>query len=79
MGGKARRDERLRERILELYEENSKKSEKFGYRRICDLLRATAEFCGINHKRVYRVMREMGLQGYISKNGNRNFIAIIPI
>ena len=73
MGGKTKRDERLRERILELYEENSKKSEKFGYRRICDLLRATAEFCGINHKRVYRVMREMGLQGYISKSGNRKY------
>lgn len=72
-GRRREKDSRLKDMVIEFYEENSKKNEKFGYRRICDLLRATDAYAGINHKRVYRVMRELGLKGYISKNGKKRY------
>ena len=70
---KKEKDASLKAKIHNLYETEGKRNEKYGCRRIYDLLRATKEFCKINHKRVERLMKEMGLKGYISKNGNRKY------
>ena len=36
-------------------------------------LRKTDEFAKVNHKKVQRLMKELGLFGYISKNGRRKY------
>lgn len=64
-------EEALRERIRFLYEKNTHGNETYGYRRICLLLRKDAAYSTINHKKVQKVMHEMGLSGYISRNGKR--------
>ncbi len=56
-----------------MYAEKGKRKEKYGYRRIYLELRKTQEFAKVNHKRVQRLMREMNLFGYISKNGRRKY------
>lgn len=67
------RDAGLRAKIRELYETKGKANEKYGYRRICLELRKTEEFSKVNHKKVQRLMNELGLRGYISKNGCRKY------
>lgn len=67
------RDAGLRARIRELFDSKGKANERYGYRRICLELRRTSEFRNVNHKRVQRLMREMGLAGYISRNGRRRY------
>ena len=67
------KDRRLKGQIKDLYEKNTHKNEKYGYRRICDCLRAMPEYSHINHKKVQRLMKEMGLFGYISKTGARKY------
>jgi putative transposase len=54
-GGKAGRDQELRQRLKEL----AGKRMRFGYRRLTALL--VGEGVEVNHKRVYRLYREEGL------------------
>ena len=44
---------------------------KSDVRQRCLLLRKDAAYSTINHKKVQKVMHEMGLSGYISRNGKR--------
>ena len=67
------KDVRLRSRIQELFKTKGKANEKYGYRRIHLELRKTEEFSRVNHKKVQRLMKAMGLKGYISKSGNRKY------
>lgn len=67
------KDAALKEKISQLYATKRKGNEKYGYRRICLELRKTDEFAKINHKKVQRLMKELGLFGYISKNGRRKY------
>ena len=67
------KDAALREKISQLYAIKRKGNEKYGYRRICLELRKTDEFAKVNHKKVQRLMKELGLFGYISKNGRRKY------
>lgn len=63
----------LKSKIQELFDTKGKANEKYGYRRICLELRNTEEFSKVNHKKVQRLMKEMGLCGYISKSRNRKY------
>ncbi len=67
------KDSALKARIRELYATKGKGNEKYGYRRIHLELRKEDEFCCVNHKKVQRLMQEMGLFGYISRNGSRRY------
>lgn len=67
------KDAALKEKISQLYATKRKGNEKYGYRRICLELRKTDEFAKVNHKKVQRLMKELGLFGYISKNGRRKY------
>ena len=67
------KDAALKEKISQLYATKRKGNEKYGYRRICLELRKTEEFAKVNHKKVQRLMKELGLFGYISKNGRRKY------
>ena len=67
------KDKEAKDTIRKLYCENAKGNESYGYRRICDLMRQIPGYSGINHKRVARLMREMGLAGYVSKAGARKY------
>lgn len=64
-------EEHLKDLIRKLYRDNSKKKEKPGYRKIYYMLRAMDEYSGINHKRVARLMREMGLGGSVAKRSKK--------
>lgn len=63
----------LKAKIRELFEAKGKANEKYGYRRICLELRKTEEFSNVNHKKVQRLMKELRLKGYISRNGYRKY------
>ena len=67
------KDAELRSKIKELFLTKGKANEKYGYRRIYLELRKTEEFSNVNHKKVQRLMKELGLKGYISKNGYRKY------
>ena len=72
-GRKGDKDAALKVRIAEIHMTKGKANEKYGYRRVCLELRNSAEWENVNHKRVQRLMREMGLCGYISRNGRRKY------
>lgn len=63
----------LKTKIQELFDAKGKANEKYGYRRIYLELRKTEEFSTVNHKKVQRLMKELGLRGYISKKGSRRY------
>lgn len=67
------KDTCLKQKITEIYEANTKGNEKYGYRRVYLKLRQTEEYSSVNHKKVQRIMKELGLFGYISKNGKRRY------
>lgn len=67
------KDKALKKKICSLYFRFTNKNESFGYRRIYALLRRMKQFCNVNHKKVQRIMKELGLQGYISRNGYRRY------
>lgn len=67
------KDAALKEKISQLYATKRKGNETYGYRRICLELRKTDEFAKVNHKKVQRLMKELGLFGYISKKGRRKY------
>ncbi len=67
------KDFELKSRIQELFTTKGKANEKYGYRRIYCELRKTEEFSTVNHKKVQRLMKELGLRGYISKSGSRKY------
>ncbi len=67
------KDKALKMRIWSLYSRSQKKNESYGYRRIHAMLRQNRKYRNINHKKVQRIMRELGLHGYISKNGHRRY------
>ena len=67
------KDADLKEKIRQLHATKGKGNEKYGYRRIYLELRRTEEFAGINHKKVQRLMKELGLVGYVSRNGSRKY------
>lgn len=67
------KDKAAKDTIRKLYDENAKGNETYGYRRIYDLIRQIPEFSSINHKKVARLMKEMGLTGYVSKTGARRY------
>ena len=67
------KDSTLKARIQELYAQKGKGNEKYGYRRMCLELRKEEEFSCVNHKKVQRLMQQMGLFGYISKSGYRKY------
>ena len=70
---KGDKDKALKKRIASLYFRFMNKNESFGYRRIYALLRNIRQFRNVNHKKVQRIMKELGLQGYISRNGYRRY------
>lgn len=61
----------LKDKVLELYERCGFADEKYGYRRICAELNKLEKFKDVGFKTVMRMMQELGIQGYISKNGSR--------
>lgn len=67
------KDADLKDRISAIYNENAKGKERYGYRRVCAELRRTDRHPHVNHKKVQRIMRELGLFGYVSKTGNRRY------
>jgi putative transposase len=71
--GREDRNAELKSKILELFDNKGKANEKYGYRRIHLELRKTEEFSKVNHKKVQRLMKELGLRGYISRSGHRKY------
>lgn len=67
------KDADLKEKIRQLHATKGKSNERYGYRRIWLELRKTDEYAGVNHKKVQRLMREMNLRGYMSRNGKRRY------
>ena len=63
----------LKSKIQELFDTKGKANEKYGYRRIYFELRKTEEFSTVNHKKVQRLMKELGLSGIISKSRQRKY------
>lgn len=67
------KDADLKNQISTIYNKNTKGKEKYGYRRVYAELRKIDQYSHVNHKKVQRIMQELGFFGYISKNGNKKY------
>ena len=66
-------DGAIKDAVKSIYENSRKGNERYGYRRVTLVLRKTETYSHVNHKKVERIMRELGLFGYVSKNDAKKY------